>query len=249
MKKTLLITGATAGIGAATAHKFAADGRFRLILNGRREDRLAALCAALPCETLALPFDVRDREAVAHAINTLPAEWQQIDILLNNAGLALGTDPIQSGTLQDWDTMLDTNVKGLLNVSHAVIPTMTARKSGHIINIGSIAGKEVYPGGNIYCASKFAVNAISQGMRVDLLPYGIRVSHIAPGMVETEFSVVRFGGDTERAKLPYKGIQPLVGNDIAEVVYWIATLPPHMNINDIVVMPTAQASATQVHRQ
>lgn len=251
MKKTIFITGATSGIGAAAARKFAAGG-FRLLLNGRRIERLEAQCAALEqefgCKTLALPFDVRDREAVQAAIASLPAEWQQIDILLNNAGLAIGADPIQEGALADWDAMLDTNVKGLLNVSHAVIPNMVARNSGHILNIGSVAGKEVYPGGNIYCASKYAVNAISQGMRIDLLRHGIRVSHIAPGMVETEFSVVRFGGDTERAKIPYKGIQPLVGDDIAEVAYWIATLPPHININDIVVMPTAQASATQVHR-
>jgi NADP-dependent 3-hydroxy acid dehydrogenase YdfG len=251
MKKTIFITGATAGIGAAAARKFAAGG-FRLLLNGRRIERLTALCTALEqefgCETHALPFDVRDREAVQTAIASLPTEWQQIDILLNNAGLAIGADPIQEGALVDWDAMLDTNVKGLLNVSHAVIPNMVARNSGHILNIGSVAGKEVYPGGNIYCASKYAVNAISQGMRIDLLRHGIRVSHIAPGMVETEFSVVRFGGDTERAKIPYKGIQPLVGDDIAEVAYWIATLPPHININDIVVMPTAQASATQVYR-
>lgn len=249
--KTILITGATAGIGEATARRFAREGHCRLILTGRRADRLAQLAAELSAETVAvlpLTLDVRDREAVEQAIATLPADFQTVDILVNNAGLALSTDPIQTASPEDWDVMLDTNVKGLLNISHAIMPGMIDRCSGHIINLGSIAGKEVYPGGQIYCASKFAVNAITQSMRIDLLRYGIRVSHVAPGMVETEFSVVRFGGDAERAKTPYQGITPLTGNDIAEVIWWISAQPPHVNINDIVVMPTAQANTSQVWR-
>ena len=200
--KIILITGATAGIGAATARRFAREGHCRLILTGRRKDRLDEISRELTTDTvsvLPLNFDVRDRETVQQALASLPEDWQAIDVLVNNAGLALSTDPIHEARQEDWDTMLDTNVKGLLNVSHAVMPGMVARKRGHIINLGSIAGKEVYPGGQLYCASKFAVNAISQSMRVDLLRHGIRVSHVAPGMVETEFSLVRFGGDAERA--------------------------------------------------
>lgn len=249
--KTILITGATSGIGAATARRFAREGQCRLILTGRRQERLDAMTAELAAETVAvrpLRFDVRDREAVEAALSSLPQDWQPIDILVNSAGLALSTDPIQAAKTADWETMLDTNVKGLMYVSQAIIPGMINRGSGHIINLGSIAGKEVYPGGQLYCASKFAVNAISQSMRVDLLRHGIRVSHVAPGMVETEFSIVRFGGDTEKAKVPYHGLQPLTGEDIAEVIWWIAAQPAHVNINDIVVMPTAQASATQVFR-
>jgi NADP-dependent 3-hydroxy acid dehydrogenase YdfG len=197
----------------------------------------------------ALRFDVRDNSAVEQAIASLPEEWKDIDVLVNNAGLAAGMDPIQSGSLEDWDRMLDTNVKGLLYVSRAIIPGMIERGKGHIINIGSTAGREVYPKGNVYCASKHAVDALSKGMRQDLLPHGIKVTQILPGLAETEFSLVRFHGDTEKAKVPYQGLTPLRGDDIANLVWFSATLPPHVCINDLVVTPTAQASSMLVHRQ
>jgi len=249
---TILITGATSGIGEAIARRYAHSGPCRLVLTGRRAERLTALAEELTAagsQVYPLVFDVRAAGAVKAAIESLPAEWREIDILVNNAGLAVGTDPIQEATTEAWDMMLDTNVKGLLYVSHEIMPLMVAREKGHIVNIGSIAGKEVYPGGQVYCASKFAVNAISQAMRIDMLKYGIKVSHIAPGMVETEFSLVRFNGDTEKAKLPYKGLDVLSGTDIAEVVWWVTSLPAHLNINDITVMPTAQANTTQVFRK
>lgn len=256
MGKTILITGATAGFGEATARRFAAEG-WRVIITGRRRDRLDALKRELqglhgPLEggnVHALRFDVRDNAEVERAFASLPDEWRNIDLLVNNAGLAAGLDPIQTGSMDDWNAMLDTNVKGLLHVSRAVIPGMIARGKGHIVNIGSVAGKEVYPKGNVYCASKHAVDALSKAMRQDLLPHGIKVTQIAPGMAETEFSMVRFKGDERLAKVPYQGMQPLRGDDIANLVWFAATLPAHVCINDLVVTPTAQASSTQVHRQ
>lgn len=242
-----LITGATSGIGEACARRFAALGH-RLVLTGRREARLQALAASLGAPVHTLCFDIRDPQAVQQALDSLPADWQDIDVLVNNAGLAAGLDPLHKGSLNDWEQMIDTNVKGLLYVSRIVSQGMVTRGRGHILNIGSIAGKEVYPNGNVYCASKHAVWALSQGMRMDLLPYGIRVTHIAPGMAETEFSLVRFKGDTARSEKVYESLTPLSGDDVAQVAVFAATLPPHVCLNDVVVMPTAQASAGQVHR-
>ncbi|OIQ19364.1 MAG: NAD(P)-dependent oxidoreductase [Flavobacterium sp. MedPE-SWcel] len=243
--KTALITGATSGIGRATARHFAKH-NFKLILCGRREDRLAELQQELSSETQVhtLSFDVRDKQAVDSAIASIPSEFENIDILINNAGNAHGLDPIQTGNTDDWDAMIDINVKGLLYVSKAIIPSMTARKQGHIINIGSIAGKEVYPNGNVYCASKHAVDAINQGMRMDLNQYGIRVGGIHPGLVATEFSEVRFKGDTEKANNVYKGYEPLRADDIADIITFVVTRPYHVNIADLMVLPTAQAGAT-----
>lgn len=249
MPPTILITGATSGFGAAMARRFAAEG-WRIIITGRRAERLQALCEGLPnADVHTLCFDVRDRAATDTAIAGLPPEWSTIDVLVNNAGLAAGLDPLQHGNTDDWDRMLDTNVKGLLNVSRAVIPGFIERKKGHIINIGSTAGKEVYPKGNVYCASKHAVDALTKAMRIDLLEHGIKVSQIAPGMAETEFSVVRFAGDEARAKQVYQGLEPLHPEDIADIVHYVATLPPHVCINDVVVTPTAQANSTTVVRR
>lgn len=244
MKKTALITGATSGIGRATAHEFAKHG-INLILCGRRQERLDTDERALEKLTHVhtLNFDVRDKEQVQKAIDSLPKEFKQIDILVNNAGNAHGLDPIQSGSLDDWDAMMDINVKGLLYVSKAVIPQMTERRSGHIINIGSSAGKEVYPKGNVYCGSKYAVVAITEGMRIDLNPYGIKVSGINPGLVETEFSKVRFKGDAI-ADGVYKGYKALQAEDIADIIYFTVSRPAHVNIADLLVFPTAQASST-----
>ena len=247
MKPTILITGATSGIGEACAVLFASHG-WRLILTGRRAERLEALAAALPAEVKTLAFDVRDKAQVQAALASLPAEWLSIDVLLNNAGLAAGMDPIQEGSYEDWEQMIDTNIKGLLYMTRELSPGMCARRKGHIVNIGSIAGKEVYPKGNVYCGTKHAVDALTQGMRIDLLPFGIKVTQVAPGMVNTEFSEVRFKGDRARAGAVYQGLTPLSGQDIAEVVWYVVNTPPHVNINDILVMPTAQASATQVVR-
>lgn len=250
------ITGATAGFGEATARRFASES-WRVIITGRRRERLEVLKRELEglYGTLeggtvvhALRMDVRDHAAVEQAIASLPEDWKDIDVLVNNAGLAAGLAPIQEGDLEDWNTMLDTNVKGLLHVSRAVIPGMIARGRGHIVNIGSVAGKEVYPRGNVYCASKHAVDALTKAMRQDLLPHGIKVTQIAPGLAETEFSLVRFKGDERLAKVPYQGMEPLRGDDIANLVWFAATLPPHVCINDLVVTPTAQASSTLVHR-
>lgn len=245
-----MITGATSGIGKAAAELLAKN-NFRLILCGRREDRLDELKAKLSSETevCTLVFDVRDKAAVSKSIGSLPDGFKKIDLLLNNAGNAHGLSPIESGDLDDWDAMIDSNVKGLLYVSKAVITGMAARKSGHIINIGSIAGKEVYPNGNVYCASKFAVDALNKSMRLDLNQYGIKVGAINPGMVETEFSQVRFKDDDERAANVYKGFEPLRPEDIAEVILFMVTRPAHVNIGDITVLPTAQASATVVKRE
>nr|WP_314835073.1 SDR family NAD(P)-dependent oxidoreductase [uncultured Flavobacterium sp.] len=249
MNKTALVTGATSGIGRATA-QILAKNNYKIILCGRREDRLTALEKELSeyTEIHTLSFDVRDKKAVFESINSLPEAFSTIDILINNAGNAHGLDPIQTGDLDDWDAMIDINVKGLLYVSKAIIPQMMERKSGHIINIGSIAGKEVYPNGNVYCASKHAVDALNQSMRMDLNPYGIRVGAIHPGMVETEFSEVRFKGDTDRASTVYKDIKALQAEDIADIIYFVVSRPSHVNIGDLVVFPTAQASATIVNR-
>ncbi len=250
MAKIALITGATSGIGKATAQLFAQHG-LDLILCGRREDRLRELqqelAARVRVHTLA--FDVRDRTAVEKAIGSLPADWQQVDVLVNNAGNAHGLAPIQEGSVDDWDAMMDGNVKGLLYVSKAIIPGMVSRRSGHIVNIGSLAAKEVYPNGNVYCASKHAVDALTQGMRLDLNPFGIKVTGIHPGLVETEFSVVRFKGDAQRAGNVYKGYQPLVAEDIADVIWYALSRPAHVVIGDLVIMPVAQASATVLHKQ
>ncbi len=240
-----LITGATSGIGKATAILFAVEG-INLILCGRRQDRLEALQKELAKQTkvTTLNFDVRDKDKVFEAIASLPSEFANIDILINNAGNAHGLDPINEGSTDDWDAMLDINVKGLLYVSKAVIPNMTERKSGHIINIGSTAGKEVYLNGNVYCASKHAVDALTTGMRMDLNPYGIKVGAVNPGAVETEFSNVRFKGDGEKADAVYNGFKPLDAEDVAETLYFVVTRPPHVNIADLIITPTAQASAT-----
>lgn len=248
MNKTALITGATSGIGRATAHEFAKHG-INLILCGRRQERLDIVKKALERETdvHTLNFDVRDKEAVKNAIESLPKEFQQIDILINNAGNAHGLDPIQDGSLEDWDAMMDINVKGLLYMSKYVIPQMTERKSGHIINIGSSAGKEVYPKGNVYCASKHAVIAITDGMRIDLNPFGIKVTAINPGLVETEFSQVRFKGD-KKADTVYKGYKALQAEDISEIIYFAVSRPAHVNIADLLVFPTAQANSVTVKK-
>ena len=244
---TALITGATSGIGRETARTFAANG-IRLVLCGRRGDRLRDLKSELQTDVHVLEFDVRDPDAAKTALSSLPEDFSQIDILINNAGNAHGLDPIQNGEIEDWDAMIDINVKGLLYVSKAVIPQMVERQSGHIINIGSTAAKEVYPGGNVYCASKHAVDAISQGMRMDLNPHGIKVGCINPGMVETEFSQVRFKGDRERASKVYAGFTPLRPEDVSDIIYFMVTRPAHVNIADLVVFPTAQAASTIVRR-
>ena len=248
--KTVLITGATSGIGLSTAKAFAHEG-YRLVLCGRRQERLDELKNDLgkQTEVYTLNFDVRDKQKVFDEISGLPAPFNAIDILINNAGNAHGLDPIDTGSVEDWEAMMDINVKGLLYVSKAVLPQMVSRKSGHIINIGSTAGKEVYPKGNVYCASKHAVDAINQGMRLDLNEYGIRVGAVNPGLVETEFSQVRFKGDNSRAESVYKGYQPLKPEDIADIILFVVTRPYHVNIADLVVMPTAQASSTIVKKE
>ena len=249
MTKIALITGATSGIGKATAQAFAKEG-FNLILCGRRQDRLNELQVDLSAKVkvFTLQFDVRDKDAVSEAIESLPADWREIDILVNNAGNAHGLGAIQDGSIEDWDAMMDGNVKGLLYVSKAIMPTMIMRKKGHIINISSIAGKQTYPNGNVYCASKAAVEALSQGMRLDLNPYGIKVTNIAPGAVETEFSLVRFKQDFERASNVYNGFQPLMAEDIANTIVFAVTAPAHVVIADLTIFPLAQASAMVLKR-
>ena len=248
--KTALITGATSGIGKSTAIRFAVDG-IKLILCGRRTDRLEQLKNELSVETAVhiLSFDVRNREEVLKSIDSIPEDFRDIDILVNNAGNAHGLDPIQNGSMDDWDAMLDINVKGLLYVSKAIIPGMIKRQSGHIINIGSTAGKEVYPNGNVYCASKHAVDAINQGMRIDLNGNGIRVGAVNPGLTQTEFSDVRFKGDSEKAEKVYQGFKALQPEDIADIIHFVVTRPYHVNIADLTVMPTAQASSTMVDKK
>ena len=249
MSKIALVTGATSGIGKATA-QILAKNNYKIILCGRREDRLLELKKELSAftEVHTLSFDVRDKKAVFENINSLPEGFSKIDVLINNAGNAHGLDSIQNGNLEDWDAMIDINVKGLLYVSKAIIPKMIEQKSGHIINIGSIAGKEVYANGNVYCASKHAVDALNQAMRIDLNPYGIRVGGIHPGAVETEFSEVRFKGDTDRAANVYKGFEPLRAEDIADIIHFVVSRPYHVNIADLIVLPTAQASAAVINR-
>ncbi|WP_379089341.1 SDR family NAD(P)-dependent oxidoreductase [Pedobacter sp. UC225_65] len=251
MAKIALITGASSGIGEACAHLFAQQG-YNLILIGRRENLLEKIAHHLAdkyaVEVKKIQADVRDKENINYVLETLPAQWKNVDVLINNAGLSQGLDPIDKGNTDDWDTMIDTNIKGLLYVSKVVSGWMVAQKKGHIINIGSIAGKEVYANGNVYCATKHAVEALNQGMRIDLLPYGIKVTGIHPGMVETEFSIVRFKGDEGRAKKVYDGFEPLVAQDIAEAIWFAVSRPAHVNINDMLIMPTAQATATTVKR-
>ena len=250
--KVVLITGASSGIGRSCARAFAQQGA-RLILAARRLERLKELAVELkrkPGENILLwALDVRDQPAVERAVSGLPSEWAAIEVLVNNAGLSRGLDKLHEGKLDDWEEMIDANIKGLLYVSRAVIPGMVKRGQGHVINIGSIAGYEVYPGGNVYCATKFAVRALSKGLRLDLNGTNIRVSEVAPGMVETEFSVVRFRGDKERAGKVYQGLTPLSPDDIADAVVYCATRPPHVNISEMIVMPTDQASPTLVHRR
>ena len=251
MKKIVFITGATSGFGEACAHVFAKNG-YDLLLNGRREDRLQKLQTELQSEyniqCLLLPFDVRNQQAANEAIEGLPEKWKAIDILINNAGLALGRDLFDEADLDDWNTMIDTNVKGLLYVSKAVVPYMVKRKSGHIINIGSTAAKEVYERGNVYCATKAAVDSITKGMRIDLLNHHIKVTAIHPGAAETEFSLIRFKGAEDTAKKVYEGFSPLVAKDVADIIFYAATLPAHVCINDLVVTSTQQANSYHFNR-
>ncbi|HVF81531.1 MAG TPA: SDR family NAD(P)-dependent oxidoreductase [Flavisolibacter sp.] len=249
--KTIFITGATSGFGEACAHVFAQNG-YRLILNGRRAERLHNLREKLEQDYQAscylLPFDVRNRNDVFSAINSLPEEWREIDVVINNAGLALGRDAFDEANIDDWDTMIDTNVKGLLYVSKAVVPFMTARKKGHIINLGSVAAKDIYDKGNVYCASKAAVDAVSKAMRIELLPHGIKVTAIHPGAAETEFSIVRFKGDETTAAKMYDGFTPLSAADVAAVIFYTTTLPAHVCINDLVLTCTQQANSVYFNK-
>lgn len=248
----VFITGATSGIGKSTAAVFARNG-YDLIITGRRQERLDSLKQQLQndhkIKVTSLCFDIRNAEAVADAINSLPEENKHIDILVNNAGLAAGLSAIQDGELSHWERMIDTNIKGLLYTTKIIAGLMIKNSKGHIINIGSVAGKEVYANGNVYCATKHAVDALNKAMRIDLLPHNIKVTAVNPGMVETEFSIVRFDGDEERANKVYQGLQPLMPEDIADTIFWIASRPPHVNINDILIMPTAQATATNAIRK
>lgn len=252
MSKIALITGVTAGIGEACAHVFARQ-NYNLIITGRRTDRLEKLAAQLRqkynVDIFALVFDVTDKHAVEAKLEALPQAWKKVDVLINNAGLSRGLDPIQAGHLADWEIMIDTNIKGLLYVTKIVANWMIPHNTGHIINIGSIAGKEIYANGNVYCATKAAVDFLSKGMRIDMLPHNIKVTAIHPGAVETEFSVVRFKGDEARAKKVYDGIVPLVAEDIAETIWFAASRPAHVNINEMVITPTAQANATTFNRK
>lgn len=247
---TVLITGASAGIGAACARAFAGAGA-RLVLAARRTDRLEAIAGELGAtdtDVLPLELDVRDAEAVSAAIGRLPAEWREIDLLVNNAGMARGVEPVQDGEPRDWDEMIDTNVKGLLYVTRAVVPGMLERGRGHVVNIGSTAGHEVYPGGAVYCATKHAVGAITRGLRLDLFGTPVRISTVDPGLVETEFSDVRFRGDTGRAAKVYQGYRPLRPEDVADAVLYVATRPDHVNIDEVIIKPQDQASSTMVNR-
>jgi 3-hydroxy acid dehydrogenase/malonic semialdehyde reductase len=251
MAGTIMITGATAGFGRAIAVKFAQNG-YNLIITGRRKERLDELEQELKesnVKVLLLNFDVRNRSEVGSVIQNLPVEWNDIDILVNNAGLAAGLSHIDNGDIDDWDRMIDTNVKGLLYVTRAVAPLMVARNHGHIFNISSIAGKDVYENGNVYCASKSAVDSLSKAMRIDLLKHNIRVTNISPGMAETEFSLVRFKGDKEKADAVYKGVKALSAEDIAGVIYFCATLPEHVCINDLTITPTQQAAVGQIFKK
>lgn len=251
MNKIALITGATSGIGKATASLLAKN-NFNIILTGRRIDRLAQTAKEIKkqfgVQVLPLVFDVRNYEEVKKYLGNLPKEWQNIDVLVNNAGLAVGANTIDKGVIDDWDRMIDTNIKGLLYVSKMIMPLMIARKQGHILNIASIAGKEVYLNGNVYCATKHGVDALSKAMRIDLLPHNIKVTNIAPGMIDTEFSVVRYKGDQQKADEVYRNMEPLLAADIAEIILFAVQRPSHVTLNDIVVMPTAQANTSHLKR-
>lgn len=249
--KLIFITGATSGIGEACARKFAEMGS-NLILNGRNTEKLEALKEELTArgvEVLTLPFDVRNREEMRRAVDSLESKWQQIDVLVNNAGLVLGMDKEHEGSLDEWDIVIDTNIKALLAMTRMIVPGMVERQRGHIINIGSIAGDAAYAGGSVYCATKAAVKALSDGLRIDLVDTPLRVTNVKPGMVETNFSVVRFRGDKDKADAVYNGIRPLTGEDIADVVYYAASAPEHVQIAEVLVMPTYQATGTVCHRQ
>lgn len=252
MSKIVLITGASSGIGAACAEIFASN-HYDLVLVARRKEKLEVLASDLKArfgvQVLNVELDVRDAKAGATKLNALPDNWKKIDVLVNNAGLSQGLDPIHEGNLDDWDTMIDTNIKGLLYVTRLISPWMVQQQSGHIVNIGSIAGKETYANGNVYCASKHAVDSLNKAMRIDLLPHGIKVSGIHPGAVETEFSEVRFKGDKERAKAVYQGFEPLLAADIADAVWYAVSRPAHVNVNDLVIMPSAQANTSHLLRK
>lgn len=249
--KTVFITGASSGIGAGCARKFAANG-YRLILNGRNVEKLTTLKEELErdfkCEVFLLPFDVRNRQEAVDGVNALPEDWQAVDVLINNAGLVIGLDKEHEGDLDEWEVVIDTNVKGLLTMTRLLVPGMVTRGVGHIINIGSIAGDGAYPGGSVYCATKAAVKALTDGLRIDLVDTPLRVSNIKPGMVETNFSVVRFRGDQVAADRCYQGFQPLTGEDVADTVFYVASAPAHVQIAEVLLMPTQQASATIVHK-
>ena len=250
MRKIVLITGATSGIGEACARKFA-QGGYDIIITGRRAQLLANLKKELEAEgvrVLALAFDVRNRNAATAAINSLPLEWQQIDVLINNAGLALGLEPEYEGSFEDWETMIDTNIKGLLTMTRLVVPKMVKRDSGHVINIGSVAGDAAYAGGNVYCGTKAAVKTITDGLRIDLAHTSVRVTNVKPGLVETHFSNVRFHGNDSRAEKVYEGVKPLTGADIAEVVFYAASAPAHVQIAEVLVLATHQANGSVLHR-
>lgn len=249
--KTIFITGATSGIGEGCARKFAAMGS-NLILNGRNTEKLESLKKELTAqgvEVLTLPFDVRDRKAMQQAVDSLQDQWKHVDVLINNAGLVIGMDKEHEGSLDEWDIVIDTNIKALLAMTRLIVPGMVERSCGHVINIGSIAGDAAYAGGSVYCATKAAVKALSDGLRIDLVDTPVRVTNIKPGMVETNFSVIRFRGDQDKADAVYKGIRPLTGDDIADVVYYAASAPAHVQIAEVLVMPTYQATGTVCHRQ
>lgn len=249
--KTIFITGATSGIGEGCARKFAAMGS-NLILNGRNTEKLESLKKELTAqgvEVLTLPFDVRDRKAMQEAVDSLQGQWKHVDVLINNAGLVIGMDKEHEGSLDEWDIVIDTNIKALLAMTRLIVPGMVKRGCGHVINIGSIAGDAAYAGGSVYCATKAAVKALSDGLRIDLVDTPVRVTNIKPGMVETNFSVIRFRGDQDKADAVYKGIRPLTGDDIADVVYYAASAPAHVQIAEVLVMPTYQATGTVCHRQ
>jgi 3-hydroxy acid dehydrogenase / malonic semialdehyde reductase len=252
MEKIVLITGATSGFGKAIAEKFASQ-KWNCIITGRRSDRLHALADELrenhQVRVLSLVFDVQKKDEVFQNLGNLPEEWRDVDVLVNNAGLALGRDTIDEGNVADWETMIDTNVKGLLYVTKVIVQRMVERNHGHIINLGSVAGKEVYPKGNVYCASKFAVDAISKSLRIDLLPHKIKVTAIHPGAADTEFSIVRFKGDEEKASSMYNGFTPLTAEDVADTVWYCASLPPHVCINDLVITCTAQADGVNFYKE
>lgn len=247
MKRIALITGATSGIGEACARKFA-EGGYSLILTGRNEEKLNSLKTELKTEVRLLVFDVRDAEASRKAVESLELEWQKIDILINNAGLALGLEKEYEGSAEDWNTMIDTNIKGLLTMTRLIVPGMVKRNEGHIINIGSVAGDAAYAGGNVYCATKAAVKAITDGLRIDVAESAVRVTNLKPGLVETNFSNIRFHGDTERASNVYKGIKPLTGDDIADVAYYAASAPKHVQIAEVLILATHQANGSIIYR-